>query len=232
MVGMLNKKKLNDSFQKYVNVKKESRLTFFIKRLYNYFKTNYVSDRSIFMNQNPRFSDWEIGDYTYCSPDRPVQVIYYGEKAKLQIGKFCSIAADVKFFLGGNHRVDWVTTYPFSTIFKDGSFTNGHPASKGDIIVGSDVWIGEGAAIMSGVKIGSGAVVAAGSVVTKDIPPFAIFGGNPAKLIKFRFDNDTIDELLKISWWDWPLDKIINSLPILLSTNIESLIKLQNSDRI
>lgn len=230
MVDMVNKKKLNDRFQKYVNVKQESWLTIFIKRIYNFFKTNYISDRSIFMNQNPRFSNWEIGDYTYCSPDRPVQVIYYGEKAKLKIGKFCSIAADVKFFLGGNHRVDWVTTYPFSVIFKDGSFTDGHPISKGDIIVGNDVWIGEGAAIMSGVKIGSGAVVAAGSVVTKDVPPFAIVGGNPANLIKFRFDDDKIGELLKISWWDWPLDKIVKRLPTLLSSNIEEIIKIENSD--
>lgn len=229
---MINTNLLQYNFARTLETSKPTFFAKLVKRVYTAIKVRFIHDKVIFMNQNPRFSNWEIGDYTYCSTDRPVQVIYYGENAKLRIGKFCSIAADVKFFLGGNHRIDWVTTYPFSVIFKDGSFTNGHPTTKGDILIGSDVWIGEGAVIMSGVKIGSGAVVAAGSVVTKDVPPFAIVGGNPAKLIKFRFDNEIVEQLLKISWWDWPLEKIVKSLPMLLSSNIDEILKTKSSDNL
>ncbi len=229
---MVNKNVLNKQFSDSLSKSKTSWLQKFIKRVYVSFKVRFIHERVIFMNVNSAFKRWEIGDYTYCATDRPARVIYYGENANLKIGKFCSIAADVKFFLGGNHRIDWVTTYPFSVLFKNGSFTNGHPISNGDIIIGNDVWIGEGASIMSGVKIGSGAVIAAESVVTKDVPDYGIVGGNPAKLIRLRFDEDAVAKLLSLSWWDWPIEKIEKHLPKLLSDDIDKLLKLDNSDSI
>lgn len=118
-------------------------------------------------------------------------------KSHLSIGCYCSIAPDVTFMLDGEHNYKTLSTYPFMTRYtkkKDVS------VSKGDIIVSDDVWIGYGAIIMSGVNIGQGSVIAAGAVVTKDVPPYAIVGGVPAKVIKYRFDKSFIDELLKVDY--------------------------------
>ena len=141
----------------------------------------------------------------------------------LKIGKFCSIANDVQIFLGGNHRIDWITTYPFSVLnsWPEAKDIKGHPCTKGDVIIGNDVWIGRKTLILSGVTIGDGAIVGARSVVTKDVAPYSIVAGNPAKLIRKRFDEKTIEKLLEIKWWDWNLEKIKKNLPLLLSNNIE-----------
>ncbi len=125
-----------------------------------------------------------IGRFTYG--DEGLLIRQWGEGARLQIGRFCSIANDVTILLGGNHRVDWITTYPFGHIHRrklGGRGILGHPTTNGDIVIGDDVWIGSRATIMSGVTIGSGAVIATQSVVTKDIGPYVIVGGNPAKEI-------------------------------------------------
>jgi acetyltransferase-like isoleucine patch superfamily enzyme len=148
--------------------------------------------------------------------------------AAIYIGKFCSIGANCKIYLGGNHRTDWVSTYCFG-MFGTRWSTNcrelGTPVSNGDVVIGNDVWLGENVTIMSGVHIGDGAVLANNSHVVKNVPPYSITGGNPAKHIKYRFDEKTIEALLKIQWWDWEEDKINENIPLLCSTNLQEFIK-------
>ena len=148
--------------------------------------------------------------------------------AKLVIGNFVSIAPNVKVYLGGNHRTDWVTTYPFGHMCPDifNKFDGvGHPSTKGDIVVGNDVWIGANAVIMSGVTIGDGAVIANNSHVVKNVEPYSLVGGNPAKLIKYRFKPEQIEKLLEIKWWYWDDEKINNFTPLLCNTNIDEFIE-------
>lgn len=168
---------------------------------------------------------YDIGDYTYGLP----KVFEWGEGAKLRIGKFCSIAEDVKIFLGGNHRTDWITTYPFMAIFNDWKEVEnlkGHPSSKGDVVVGNDVWIGNGAVILSGVTIGDGAVIGASAVVTKDVNTYSIVVGNPAHEVKKRFSDEIINYLIKLQWWNWPLENIKKNAGLLCSDNIKGIIEL------
>lgn len=167
----------------------------------------------------------KVGKFTYCHPD--IQIFEWGEGSQLEFGAFCSIASDVKIYLGGNHRTDWVTTYPFGHINQN-KFSNfdgkGHPKTNGDVIIGNDVWIGANVTIMSGIKIGDGAVVANNSHVIKNVEPYSIVGGNPAKFIKFRFSKEQIDKLLKIKWWEWDDEKINNNLKLLCNDNIDEFI--------
>ncbi|AZO51242.1 CatB-related O-acetyltransferase [Mesorhizobium sp. M4B.F.Ca.ET.058.02.1.1] len=129
-------------------------------------------------------------------------------KSPVIIGSFCSIAPGVLFLCQGDHRTDTVSTFPFqSRTFKTKTNLE-YLTSKGPIVVGNDVWIGSRAIILSGVKIGHGAVIAAGSIVTKDVEPYALVGGNPAKLIKRRFPDETVAALLEIEWWNWSIDRI------------------------
>ena len=151
----------------------------------------------------------------------------WGEGAKLTVGKFCSIAPGVNVYLGGNHRTDWVTTYPFGHINKNvfNKFNgHGHPATKGDVVIGNDVWIGKDATIMSGIKIGDGAVIANNAHVVKNVEPYCIVGGNPAKLIKYRFTPEQIEKLLDIKWWDWEDTKINEFTSKLCNNNIDEFI--------
>ena len=161
------------------------------------------------MNENKKYSQYEIGEWTYGNP----RVISWREGTTLKIGRFCSISRPVTILLGGEHRIDWVTTYPFSTIFSKAQKFPGHPRSQGDVTIENDVWIGTDVLILSGVTIGNGAVVAARSVVTEDVPPYSIIGGNPAKFIRYRFKKSIIKELEKIAWWNWPLSKIEEAWP-------------------
>lgn len=145
------------------------------------------------------------------------QVRARDDGATLKIGAFTSIASGVQILLGGEHRIDWVTTY---MSWKKGEKISGHPKTKGDVIIGSDVWIGTEAIILSGVTIGDGAVIGARSVVTKDVPPYAIVAGNPSRIIKKRFDDQTIKRLLDVKWWLWPDSRIGRAIPLLLSDEI------------
>lgn len=161
----------------------------------------------------------EVGDFTYEIP----QVLCELPGVKCKIGKFCSIGPGVKVLLGMEHRADWNTTYPFNCFVPEYSNIKGHPASKGDVIIGNDVWIGMDAKILSGVTIGDGAVVAADAVVTKDVPPYAIVGGNPAKLIKSRFADRDIERFEEMKWWDWSYENISEAIPLLQSEKIAEL---------
>lgn len=142
--------------------------------------------------------------------------INWGQEAKLVIGSFCSIGANITVFLGGNHRVDWATTFPFGHIFVDelgGRDIKGHPSTNGDVVIGNDVWVGNGATIMSGVTIGHGAVIAANSHVVRDVAPYELVGGNPARRIRMRFEPEIVALLLELSWWDLPVEKVREIAP-------------------
>ena len=172
------------------------------------------------MKDDEKYSKFSIGDFTYGNP----RILTWRQEEKLSIGKFCSISENVTILLGGEHRTDWVTTFPFSALFEKSFHFEGHPKSKGDVNIGNDVWIGFNATILSGVKIGDGAVIGANAVVTKDVPPYAIVAGNPAKIIKMRFSSNVVSELLRIRWWDWDLEKIEKNMSLLLSGNLDNFI--------
>lgn len=173
-----------------------------------------------------------IGDYTYY--DDPVEpeafernVLYNFGSDQLIIGKFCAIATNVKFIMNGaNHKLDGISTYPFP-IFGQ-SWAKGMDKlmdlpSKGDTIIGNDVWLGYESVIMPGVKIGDGAIIAAKSVVVSHIPPYTIAGGNPARIIKQRFSESEIAQLLEIKWWDWEIEKITRNIDKIMESNISAL---------
>jgi acetyltransferase-like isoleucine patch superfamily enzyme len=148
-----------------------------------------------------------------------------GDTTKVRIGAFCSIATGVILTPGGNHRVDWVTTFPLRIkLGLPGAYTDGHPAAKGDIVIGNDVWIGRGAKVMSGVTVGDGAVIAAWSVVTHDVDPYAIVGGVPARPIRARFPPPTVDALLRIAWWNWPDELIAERVDLLCDPDVDAFV--------
>jgi len=144
---------------------------------------------------------------------------------KLIIGNYCSIGSGAVFMMAGNqgHRTDWVSTFPFhfqANIFKNSK----NPYKKsGDTIIGHDVWIGSEAMIMAGVTIGSGAVIASRAVVTKDVEAYAVVGGNPAEVIKYRFSDEEIEKLLKLKWWDWSEDRVKENIKVLCSKEVRKL---------
>lgn len=157
-----------------------------------------------------------VGDYTYYDDPENVNnflknVLYHFDFIgdKLIIGKFCQIATEVKFIMnGGNHQLTGYSTFPFSIFGDKWKDVPLSPKNKKDTVIGNDVWIGHSTTIMPGIHINDGAIIASKSVVTRDVDPYSIVGGNPATLIRKRFDDVTIEKLLKLSWWDWPLEKI------------------------
>src|SRR6185437_6132066 len=145
------------------------------------------------------------------------------------IGNYTSIAPKVTMITGGMHPIKTVSQFPFRTkLGLPGAYTDGNPYTKGDIIIGSDVWICTDVTVLSGVKIGDGAIISAGAMVAKDVPPFAIATGIPAKVVGYRFDNETIDALYKIKWWEWPLEKVKQNVELLTSENIHEFINQHN----
>jgi acetyltransferase-like isoleucine patch superfamily enzyme len=168
----------------------------------------------------------KIGKHTYGH--QTIHIHDFNFRYHVEIGSFCSISSPVDICLGIDHRVDWATTYPFGHHNKElfNKFSGeGYPASKGNVIIGNDVWIGRSVTILSGVVIGDGAVIGCESVVTKDVEPYSVVAGNPAKFKKLRFDKDTIDKLLKYKWWDLSDDQINDISPLLCSNDFETLFK-------
>lgn len=150
-----------------------------------------------------------------------------GAHARVRVGSFCSIARGVEFAIGGNHRPDWVSTYPFRVMWDlPGAFTDGHPRPEPDIEVGNDVWIGTQALILSGARIGDGAVIGARAVVTGEVRPYAIVGGIPARELRRRFSDEQVQALLELRWWEWSDEKVRASVDLLCSPNVERLLAL------
>lgn len=173
-----------------------------------------------------------VGDYTYYDDfENPENfernVLYHFDFIgdRLIIGKFCSIASDVKFIMnGGNHRTDWFTNYPFP-VFGHGWETvmPEEWPHKGDTVIGNDVWVGYGATLMPGVRVGDGAIIASKAVVTKSVEPYTVVGGNPARDIRQRFDESTIQTLLELQWWHWDIEKITRNLTAICGSDLEKL---------
>ncbi len=195
--------------------------------------TNY--DRLCFLKNIVKNPNIIIGDYTYYDDFENVEnfeknVKYHFDFVgdKLIVGKFCMIASDVKFIMNGaNHLTDSLTTYPFA-IFGNGwenAMDGKSYPQKGDINIGNDVWIGYNATIMAGVTVGDGAIIAANATVVKDVEPYSIVGGNPAKEIKKRFSEETISKLLELEWWNWDIEKITKNIHNLVDNQIDKLIE-------
>lgn len=160
--------------------------------------------------------DVSVGKFTFGVGN--IDLAHHKGAPPLSIGRYCSIAGNVRIFTGAYHRSDWITTYPFGHIHKEtfGNIkTEGYPYSKGPVTIGNDVWIGNSVTIMSGVSIGDGAILAANSHIIKDVQPYEIVGGNPAQHIRFRFSKEVIDFLIDIAWWNLDESLIKNIHPLL-----------------
>jgi virginiamycin A acetyltransferase len=192
-------------------------------------------DRLCFLKNIVKNPNIIVGDYTYYDDFENVEnfeknVKYHFDFVgdKLIIGKFCMIASDVKFIMNGaNHLTDSMSSYPFA-IFGNGwenAMEGKSYPQKGNIDIGNDVWIGYNATIMAGVNIGDGAIIAANSTITRDVEPYTIVGGNPAKKIRKRFSEDVIIKLLALKWWNWNIDKITKNIKNLTENKIEKLIE-------
>ncbi len=175
----------------------------------------------------------EVGDFTYGVPRIKFN---RNNNERITIGKFCSIGPDVTIFGGGNHRTDWVTTYPFVVFLKDKfGYIEGYPDyRKKGVVIGNDVWIGANAKILSGVTVGDGAVIGTGAIITKNVEPYSIVAGNPGKLIRYRFEQEVVKKLLEMKWWDWNYEHIYNVIPLLESQSIDELYNyfIQNKENI
>ena len=191
-------------------------------------------DRLCFLKNVVKNPNIIVGDYTYYDDFENVEnfeknVKYHFDFVddKLIIGKFCMIASDVKFIMNGaNHLTESLSTYPFA-IFGNGwehAMEGKEYPKKGDITIGNDVWIGFNATIMAGVTIGDGAIIATNSTVVKDVEPYSIVGGNPAKEIKKRFPHEVIEKLLELKWWNWDIEKITKHIQHLTGSDIAKLV--------
>ncbi|MCX7338765.1 MAG: CatB-related O-acetyltransferase [Alphaproteobacteria bacterium] len=178
-----------------------------------------------------------VGDYTYYDdPDdvysfeKNVLYLFAFTQDKLIIGKFCQIATGVRFLMnGGNHVMDGISTYPFAVFGDAWKDVRTNITSKGNTVIGNDVWIGNAATIMQGIEIGHGAIIGTNSLVTKNVEPYTIVGGNPAKPIRKRFDDETIAFLLELSWWDWSIEKITENLNSITTGDIAALKKIHKN---
>jgi virginiamycin A acetyltransferase len=160
-----------------------------------------------------------VGRHSYVPP--ACVLVFAGDSARVTIGKWCSLAGEIKIMPGGNHRTDTVTTYPIQRQFGlEGMEQAGQPWSKGDVVIGNDVWIGRGAKILGGITIGDGAVVAAWSVVTKSVPPYTIVGGVPARVLRPRFPQEIVESLLRIQWWNWEDEVVLERVEELASNDL------------
>ncbi len=151
-----------------------------------------------------QYPDYDYGYGSYGVP----QVHDWHEGTTLRIGAYCSIATGVQIFLGGHHRADWVSTFPFPAMLPQASHIADYGGSHGDVRIGNDVWLCSNCTLLSGVTIGDGAIVAAGAVVARDVEPYAVVGGNPARFLKWRFPEEQRLALLQSAWWSWPKEEV------------------------
>lgn len=189
-------------------------------------KLLFINNSLPIMNKNNLYSQFNIGDFSYGNP----KILFKDSGANLKIGKYVSIADEVEIFLGGNHRVDWITTYPLGRIYKKLGVIKGHPHTRGDVLIGNDVWIGRGATILSGVNVGDGAVIGARAVVTNNVEPYSIVAGNPAKHIRYRFNESDIEFLLKLKWWNKSNQYAQNIGQYLLSNDLIGLMNVVSEE--
>lgn len=201
--------------------------------------------QTVYLNAVIKDPQIEVGDYTIYNDfvtdpllfeKNNVLYHYSIHREKLIIGKFCSIACGTKFLFNcANHTLKSLSTYTFPLFYEEWELekSNINTAwdNKGDIVIGNDVWIGYEAVIMAGVHIGDGAIIAARAVVTKDVPPYTIVGGTPAKKIRKRFDTEVIQQLLKLKWWDWSTNKIRQCLPYIAEGKLDELLT-RNKERL
>ena len=197
--------------------------------------------QTVYLNAVVKDPSIKIGDYTIYNDfvANPLlfeknNVLYHYpiHREKLIIGKFCSIACGTKFLFNcANHTLKSLSTYTFPLFYEEWELEKSNITTawdnKGDIVIGNDVWIGYEAVIMAGVHIGDGAIIAARAVVTKDVPPYTIVGGTPAKEIRKRFDAEVIQQLLMLKWWDWSADNIRQCLPYIMEGKINELLTIK-----
>ena len=197
--------------------------------------------QTIYLNAVIKDPQIEVGDYTIYNDfvadpllfeKNNVLYHYPIHREKLIIGKFCSIACGTKFLFNcANHTLKSLSTYTFPLFYEEWELEKSNITTawdnKGDIVIGNDVWIGYEAVIMAGVHIGDGAIIAARAVVTKDVPPYTIVGGTPAKEIRKRFDTEVIQQLLKLKWWDWSTNKIRQCLPYIAEGKLDELLAMK-----
>lgn len=197
--------------------------------------------QTVYLNAVIKDPQIEVGDYTIYNDfvadpllfeKNNVLYHYPIHREKLIIGKFCSIACGSKFLFNcANHSLKSLSTYTFPLFYEEWELEKSNITTawdnKGDIVIGNDVWIGYEAVIMAGVYIGDGAIIAARAVVTKDVPPYTIVGGTPAKEIRKRFDTEMIQQLLKLKWWDWSTNKIRQCLPYIAEGKLDELLAMK-----
>jgi len=166
-----------------------------------------------------KYPHYKLGEASYGLP-----IVHPAEGATLQIGAYCSIAGGVQIFLGSHHRTDWISTYPFPAFFSEAHGITDYEISRGNVVIGSDVWLCSNCTILSGVTIGHGAVVAADAVVSRDVEPFAVVAGNPARVVRYRFEEKVRRELLNLAWWTWPQNEVLTVVHLLCSDRVNELL--------
>lgn len=198
--------------------------------------------QTVYLNAVVKDPSIKVGDYTIYNDfvsdpllfERNNVLYHYPvNHEQLIIGKFCSIACGAKFLFNcANHTLKSLSTYTFPLFYEDWDLEKSDVATawdnKGDIVIGNDVWIGYEAVIMTGVHIGDGAIIGTRAVVTKDVPPYTIVGGVPAKEIRKRFNSDMIEQMLALKWWNWSVDKIQEFLPYLMNGDLEKIVAMKN----
>ncbi len=172
-----------------------------------------------FLADRPDLRGYKIGAWSYGDLD----VVAFNRNGGLEIGRYCSFARGVTIVLGGEHNTRFVSTYPFG-VFLDLPDRYAHERTKGDVVIGHDVWVGRSATILSGVSIGSGAVIGAHSLVTKDVPPYAIVSGNPASVVRSRFEPELVAALLQLQWWHWPDEKVLAEVSSLMDPDVAAFV--------
>ncbi|WP_187275075.1 CatB-related O-acetyltransferase [Methylobacterium sp. WL120] len=185
---------------------------------------NPNNETRIHLEKLVRAYGFSIGAYSYGRP----KVRFAESGRRLTIGRYCSIADKVEILLGGDHRLDWASTYPFAAmrgLWPEADAPADYHASRGDVSIGHDVWLGSGCMILSGVTVGHGAVVAARAVVAHDVPPYAVVAGNPARVVRTRFDEAMVADLVACAWWDLPHATVARLVPLLQSGRIPELVE-------